>query len=63
MLAPVKGQRPAPKPAAHAGPDVASCILALIDGLSDTRSYMVAARNGELFITPVHPFIAGNQAE
>jgi hypothetical protein len=63
MLAPVKGQGPVHKPAAHPGPDVATCILALIDGLSGTRGYTVEARNGELFVTPVQPCNARNQAQ
>jgi len=54
MLAPVKAQGSAPSPA-HGGPDVATCILALIDSLSGTEGYTVEARNGELFVTPVQP--------
>jgi hypothetical protein len=63
MLAPVKGQGSAPQPAAHAGPDVATCILALIDSLSGTAGYTLEARNGELFVTPVQPCNAGHKAE
>ena len=54
MLAPIKAQASAPNPT-HGGPDVAACILALIDSLSGTEGYTVEARNGELFVTPVHP--------
>ena len=63
MLAPVKGQRFAPRPAARATPDVATCILALIDGLSGTEGYTVEARNGELFVTPPQPRNGANKAE
>jgi len=45
------------------GPDVAACILALIDSLSATEAYTVEARNGELFLTPVQPCKAGKTAE
>jgi len=63
MLAPVKGHGSAPKPAAHAGPDVASCILALIDSLSRSEGYTVEARNGELFVTPVQPCNGDHKAK
>jgi hypothetical protein len=50
MLVPVKGQGFALKGGAHT-PDVATCILALIDSLSGAEGYTVEARNGELFVT------------
>jgi hypothetical protein len=62
MLAPVKDQGSAPNPG-QAGPDVAACILALIDSLSGTEGYTVEARNGELFLTPVQPCNGGTTAE
>ena len=62
MLAPVKAQGSAPSPA-HGGPDVATCILALIDSLSGTEGYTVEARNGELFVTPVQPRNEAHPAE
>jgi hypothetical protein len=54
MLAPIEAQGSSPD-RAHGGPDVATCILALIDSLSGTEGYTVEARNGELFVTPVQP--------
>ena len=61
MLAPVKDQGSAPH---HAqGPDVATCILALIDSLAGTEGYTVEAHNGELFVTPVQPRNDANQAD
>jgi hypothetical protein len=62
MLASVKDQGSAPNPV-HVGPDVAACILALIDSLSATEAYTVEARNGELFLTPVQPCNGGTTAE
>jgi len=62
MLAPIEAQGSAPD-RAHGGPDVASCILALIDSLSGTEGYTVEARNGELFVTPVQPRNAAPGAE
>lgn len=61
MPVPVKDQGSAPDPV-H-GPDVATCILALIDSLSGTEGYTLEARNGELFVTPVQPRNGGNQAD
>ena len=61
MLAPVKDQGSASNPT-H-GPDVATCILALIYSLSGTEGYTVEARNGELFLTPVQPCNDGTKAE
>jgi hypothetical protein len=61
MLAPVKGQGSSLKSAALAGPDVATCILALIDSLSGKEGFTVEARNGELFVTPVQPCDDGDQ--
>jgi len=61
MLAPVKDQGSAPDPAD--GPDVATCIRALIDSLSGTEGYTVEAHNGELFVTPVQPRNDANQAD
>ena len=61
MLAPIKDRGSAPNPT-H-GPDVAICILALIDSLSGTKGYTVEARNGELFLTPVQPCNDGPKAE
>ena len=54
MLAPVKDEGFSRMPAAPA-PDVATCILTLIDSLSGMAGYTVEARNGELFVTPVQP--------
>jgi len=54
MLAPVNGQGFSRKHASLA-PDAATCILALIDGLSGTGDDTVEARNGELFVTPAQP--------
>jgi hypothetical protein len=62
MLAPVEAQGSAPNPT-HAGPDVATCIRALIDSLSGTEGYAVEARNGELFVTPAQPRNAAHLAE
>jgi hypothetical protein len=62
MPAPVEGQGSVPNPVRE-GPDVATCMLALIDSLSGTERYAVEARNGELIVTPVQPRNPGNLAE
>jgi len=64
MLAVVDRRAASAAPAcAGPHPDEATCIvLALIDALSGTGGYLVEARNGELFVTPVEPGQGGARA-
>lgn len=56
MLTMMKGRVPAVEPAAPPQAlDEPVCIFAaLIDGLTNCERYALEARNGELFIVPVH---------
>ena len=53
----MNGRVPEAEPVAPAPTlDEPMCLFAaLVDGLTNSERYTIVARNGELFVTPVHP--------